>query len=192
MTSDPYAYTWLGKVVRNDDPQGIYRVTVMVPGLEEPESNWALPRGTIGGGSYRRGGWLTPAVGANVYVSWLGGDRTKPLYEGGPWAPGDQPQDSAKQNGTLGDPDVLAIELGGVRLKLGANGDKGYFRVMLAPGDDDHRTLFELDGTKSVATLSAITRLIVTATGMISVDAAQVEFFKDVFRRLVRKMAKPI
>ena len=46
---DPFAYD--GSVVDNRDPEGRHRVKIRVPGILEPESDWALPWATIGGGS---------------------------------------------------------------------------------------------------------------------------------------------
>lgn len=73
-----------GTVVRNDDPLKLGRVTFTIPGLVEPESDWAWPLGNPGGGGgadgARRGAYVPPSVGAEVGVLFKGGDTDAPYY----------------------------------------------------------------------------------------------------------------
>ncbi|MCA2977361.1 MAG: hypothetical protein INH37_03670, partial [Myxococcaceae bacterium] len=50
---------------RNDDAQ-LGRVRVCIPGVIEPESAWAWPLGTVGGGSKDRGIFAVPEKFAEV------------------------------------------------------------------------------------------------------------------------------
>ncbi len=64
---------YFGIVVDNVDPEKLGRVRVKIPGLVEPESNWAWPF-AMGGGSAQSGGWSPPKKGAAVGVMFNGGD----------------------------------------------------------------------------------------------------------------------
>ena len=76
---------YAGVVVDRVDPLGIGRVRLRIPGLIEPASAWALPRGGVGGGTNRRGFFDVPEVGADVFVQFLMGDVDRPVYESGNW-----------------------------------------------------------------------------------------------------------
>jgi hypothetical protein len=71
-----------GVVVANVDPLKLSRVRVRVEGLIEPESPWAFPKGSTGGGKANRGAYDVPAIGATVVVSFLGGNIDVPIYDG--------------------------------------------------------------------------------------------------------------
>jgi hypothetical protein len=73
-----------GFVIDNADPKRRGRVTVEVPGLCEPASNWALPiGGSHSSGESNRGGFDPPKPGAAVVVAFLDGDIDHPVYLGG-------------------------------------------------------------------------------------------------------------
>lgn len=74
---------WEGIVVRNDDPEGLHRAKVRIPGFID-ETRWAFPL-TSGGGSAQRGGHLAPAVGSIVVVWFMGGDVERPRYKAAGW-----------------------------------------------------------------------------------------------------------
>jgi hypothetical protein len=74
-----------GQVTRRDDPEERGRVKVLVPGFYEPESPWAPPLASPGGGSAQRGHFEPPAVGATVCVFLKLGDRAHPRYLTGSW-----------------------------------------------------------------------------------------------------------
>lgn len=90
--TDPDLYgVFHGTVVDREDPKVLGRVRVLVPGLIEPASEWALPDGTAGGGSAARGKYAVPELGADVFVQFLMGDVDRPIYRPGHWGePGGQ------------------------------------------------------------------------------------------------------
>lgn len=84
-----FDYIYDGIVVDNQDPEGLARVRVLIPGLIEPMSGWAEPVGA--GGSAQRGMFDVPEKGATVSVQFLMGDPDRPKYAHGYWGkPGGQ------------------------------------------------------------------------------------------------------
>jgi hypothetical protein len=80
----PFLYE--GEVTRRDDPDGLGRVKIRIPGLIEPETpNWAFPMGGKGGGFAQHGDWQPPPVGATVEVLFKLGEPDHPRYLVGPW-----------------------------------------------------------------------------------------------------------
>ncbi len=73
----------LGSVVDRDDPEGLGRIRVHVPGLLEPSSAWALPLGAMYG--VKNGIHWVPEVGANAVVFFNQGDEAHPYYMAGPY-----------------------------------------------------------------------------------------------------------
>lgn len=70
-----------GVVQFNDDPEKIGRVRVLVPGLIEPASPWAVPvGGTHSTGGKGVGGYDVPPVGATVVMGFHGGDVDRPFF----------------------------------------------------------------------------------------------------------------
>ena len=71
---------YIGYVTQRDDPEGLGRVRVCIPGFIEPHSAWAWPLGTCGGGSKDRGFFAVPEVGAETAVFFNQGDPEAPHY----------------------------------------------------------------------------------------------------------------
>lgn len=112
---------YLGRVTNRQDPDGLGRVKVEVPGLLEPESTWAWPLGSPGGGTAQRGHFEPPAVEATVAVLFHQGEVDEPYYLTGPWgAPdgtSDVPQDAAVGSGSeAADRQVAVTEDGAWRI----------------------------------------------------------------------------
>lgn len=59
---------YVGYVTKRDDEAQLGSVRVCIPGVLEPESAWAWPLGTSGGGSKDRGFFAVPEEGAEVAV----------------------------------------------------------------------------------------------------------------------------
>lgn len=78
-------------VVQNDDPSARNQLKVAIPGIQGGEVLWALPRNQHG--SEQTGfKYLAPAIGDIVYVSFEGGDPSKPLWEYHSWSSGQMPK----------------------------------------------------------------------------------------------------
>lgn len=85
-----YFGLYRGLVVDNVDPEKMGRVTIVIPGLVEPASNWAWPF-AMGGGSSQNGGWDVPKKGASVGVFFHAGDIDEPNYVNGWYARNEAP-----------------------------------------------------------------------------------------------------
>jgi uncharacterized protein involved in type VI secretion and phage assembly len=85
-----------GFVTDNADPEKKGRVRVKVPSLFGDEAlDWALPCLPFGGLA-DQGFFTVPEIGAQLWVEFEGGDRSRPLWTGTFWqAQGDAPKDSA-------------------------------------------------------------------------------------------------
>lgn len=118
-----------GFVVSNEDPEGLHRVKVKIPGLIE-ESQWALPM-TMGGGSAQRGGHIVPDEGADVFVWFLGGDVERPVYSGGHWgkpsAGSEMPTDAL--DATSDAHKVQTLEMGNLRITFDERDDRKLFSL---------------------------------------------------------------
>ncbi len=78
-----------GVVTNNADPLKIGRVKLRIPGVVEPDSDWAFPLAMAGGGENAIGFYAVPKIGAEVGVWFLQGDPDRPFYVAGHWgAPG--------------------------------------------------------------------------------------------------------
>lgn len=161
-----------GKVIDDDDPEGLHRVRVEIPGLIE-KSAWAFPVGTMGGGGPQRGIAIVPKVGSDVVVWFIGGDKDRPIYASAWWgkpASGsemptpirDVPVEDAKK--------IQAIEID---------------RLVISYDEREDRRLFSLEdkvsGDSIVWDLNAqgmrielTSALIIKVFGALDIDAAQV------------------
>lgn len=84
-----YKFLQIGVVVAANDPLGLSRVRVRIPGLIETQSGWCFPLGAPGGGLKGIGLKMTPRVGAEVGILFKGGDPDCPYYLPAQWgAPG--------------------------------------------------------------------------------------------------------
>jgi hypothetical protein len=156
----------LGYVTHREDPEGLGRVRVCIPGLIEPHSDWAWPLGTSGGGSKSNGFYAVPEVGAEVAV-WFRGSFEQLHYLTAHWGRvnGDTevpPEAKAPTNRVLST-ETFAIELdetpGQRKLKL----------TVRRTGDG-----IVLDAEDNTVSIVGTTALVLRATGAIEIDAPQV------------------
>ncbi|MEN6368464.1 MAG: phage baseplate assembly protein V [Thermotogota bacterium] len=73
---------YMGRVVDRTDPDGNGRIRVEIPGVIDGKSAWATPRG---GGSPLWGFIAVPPLEADVYVQFINGDESRPVYEPADW-----------------------------------------------------------------------------------------------------------
>lgn len=85
-SANRYNAIYQGVVTDNVDPKKLGRVKIRVPGIaDDPDTDWAYPAGMPGSGTTQRGFFDVPAIGAEVYAFFLGGDPDKPRFFTGHW-----------------------------------------------------------------------------------------------------------
>lgn len=174
---------YVGYVTNRSDPEKLGRVRVCVPGLLEPESAWALPLGTGGGGSAKRGLFSVPEVNAEVAVFFNQGDPERPHYLSAHWGrpngENEVPEEARRVDPTnrILSSQHFCVELddepGARKLKL-TNRKTG-----------DHLTF---DAEENSITLEGTTAIVIKAVGVISIEALQV----NIAGRVVRTIPDPI
>ena len=177
----------VGEVVDREDPEGLGRVRVRIPGLIEPASAWAWPLGTLGGGSDRRGFFSVPEKGAEVGVLFHQGDVDHPHYLCGHWGKPDgqaEVPEPARGLSKEDTPRVRAFET--ERFLLSFDDREG--KEALVVKDKTSGDQIEFDGKGMGITVKATSALMLKADGMVSIDAAVVQ----INGRLVMPGIKPI
>ncbi len=187
-TTDPrYTGLYIGQVVDREDPERLGRVRVKIPGLVEPASAWALPLGTVGGGSDRRGFFAVPEKWAEVGVLFHQGDVDHPYYLSGHWGrPGGATElpEPAKNLSTADTPQVRAFETARFLLVFD---DRGHKEALLLK-DKLSGDQLEFDGAALGITIKATSALILKADGLVSIEGTTVV----INGRLVLPGPKPI
>jgi hypothetical protein len=172
----------LGYVTHRDDPEGLGRVRVCVPGLIEPHSEWAWPLGTVGGGSKDCGFHAVPELGAEVAV-WFRGARPEAphflsAHSGKPSGQSELPEEAQDQ------PDNRVLSTPSFRIELDET--PGRRKLRLTSKKTGDHLLF--DAEDNTVTLQATTALLIHAVGAIEIKAPQV----TIHGRVVRPIEGPI
>ncbi len=174
---------YLGYVTQRDDPEQLGRVRVCIPGVLEPESAWAWPLGTSGGGSKNRGLFTVPELGAECAVFFHQGNVDAPHYLCAHWGkPGGESEVPEEAQGASPDNRVLATETFRVELDERA----GARKLRLTNKKTGDHLLFDAEANS--VTLEATTALTLRAVGAITLDAMQI----TIGGRVVRPIADPI
>jgi phage protein D/phage baseplate assembly protein gpV len=98
---DSEASLVIGLVLDNEDPDGLGRVRIKLPGLSEDESGyWARVAAPMAGGG--RGTFFLPEINDEVLVAFEQGDITRPYILGALWNTEDKPPET--------NPDVRLIK----------------------------------------------------------------------------------
>jgi len=177
----------VGEVVDREDPEGLGRVRVRIPGLVEPASAWAWPLGTLGGGSDRRGFFSVPEKGAEVGVLFHQGDVDHPHYLCGHWGKPDGQAEVPEATRGLSKEDaprVRAFETERFLLYFDDREGKEAFVVKDKTSGDQ----IEFDGKGMGITVKATSALMLKADGMVSIEAAVIQLNG----RVVTPSQKPI
>ena len=119
---------YFGEVTDNRDPERRGRVRIKVPGLIEPQSDWAFVA-MPGQGVPRRGLFLPPGIGAIVVVGFIQGDVEEPIILGGIVSP-----DAATQAPYAGlsaeeTPNQLSICLGRFAIVINGNDSEPSLKI---------------------------------------------------------------
>lgn len=156
----------IGVVVDREDPKGIGRVRVRIPGLIDERSAWAFPLGAPGGGSKNRGLWWIPEVGAEVAILFKNGDIDHPYYMVANWgAPGGTAESPDASDG--GDPDVRAFGFGPYDLVIDTRDGRKKFRIVDSDASDN---VIEFDGVTRTLQLSSTVGIQIKSTGTIDIQ----------------------
>lgn len=173
--NNPFVCLYEGYVTDNVDPSVLGRVKICVPGLIEPESDWALPLGMPGAGADARGLWCVPAVGANVTVFFREGDPEHIRYFPGPWA--------APEGAEVETPNFVrdltpaeATQVAGLQtdmwnLVLDDRGDGGKLVLQSRAKPENAITLNAVTGVLEVSGAFAVS---IRSTGVVKIDALHV------------------
>lgn len=157
-----------GSVVDRDDPKGLGRVRVRVPGFYEPAGPWALPLGTLGAAP-GIGAWFIPPVGAEVVILLSQGDPDHPYYLTSNWTIENVP-DEAKGPDGKGDPDVRVISSGDFALVMDERPTSKSLRLLHRPSGD----VVEYDGLIRQWSIVATTSIALKSIGQIDIQGTVV------------------
>jgi len=154
-------------VVVDVDPR-MKRIKVQIPGVVEPESEWAFP---VGAGSNGTGVGMfgTPRRGAMVNVMFLHGRVDQPRYWPGHWIEADIPDDAKNREfATIWSSETFQILLdetaGERRLRI-------VNRKFRPVGEEEY---IEFNAEDNSITISAATAVNIRAIGEVEIDAAQI------------------
>jgi uncharacterized protein involved in type VI secretion and phage assembly len=190
-------------VVSNKDPRGVGCVQFRIPDFIEPKSAWALPMGTLGGGSYQRGAFFIPEVGADILVAFIDGDDTRPVYWSAHWGIVDRTVIGGTENDSevptrVADVDtderakVKAIETEKFTIyiddRAGSIDDResGKERLLIEYKDDPEVRI-ELDGINKAIGISASSGVEITSSGLVSISGSQVQIQGRVVNQVTSK-----
>jgi hypothetical protein len=180
----PIYYACNGVVIDNADPRGLHRVRIDVIGIMKM-SPWALPI-TSGGGSPQRGGHVVPAIGADVIVWFLYGDRERPVYACAHWgipSAGSEMPDPAKEANAEAHL-VQTLQLG----KICFTADERPGKRKLSAEDQVTGDAIVWDLEKQGLRIRMTSAILLEALGLIDIRAAQT----SIMRRLVQITKKVI
>lgn len=168
-----FPYLYEGTVTDNADPKQLGRVKLTVPGVIEPESDWAFPTGTLGGGGPQRGGVIVPEVGDSVDVRFVLGDPQRPKWSPSHW--GIRPDTGSEMPEDVRDATseahkVQALQVGKFRFVVDERDDKLVFKIEGKDGEDVGVGA-ELDLKRKQVTLTSTVAIILKTKGLIHLDA---------------------
>lgn len=115
----------LGTVVDRDDPLGICRIRANIPGIME-RTPWARPKH---GGSKNEGVASIPPNGADVYIQFINGDRSMPVWERADFGVVNGKSEVFKEHI---DPDIHVFGIGPFRLVVDNRTQEGVVKTARA------------------------------------------------------------
>lgn len=174
---------YVGYVTARKDPEGLGRVRVCIPGVLEPESTWAWPLGTSGGGFKDRGFFAVPEEGAEVAVFFNQGDIDEPYYLSAHWGKPDG-ESEVPEEAQKDPPDNRVLATPTFRIELDES--EGARKLKLTNRKTGDHLLF--DAEENTITLEGTTAITIKAVGAISLEATSV----TIAGRVVRPIADPI
>lgn len=187
-TAPRYYGLEFGQVVDRDDPEGLGRIRIIVPGIIDEPSGWVSPvGGTLFGGGPQRGFFGVPPKGADVGVLFHRGDPERPYYlpaHYGKPSTGEEVPTDVKEAPAKDRADVYSFET--ELWKLTFDDRKSNSKARIA-----HKALdlvLDLDGEKGVLEITGEAAINIKSNGFVNVDGAHVQ----IAGRVVMKTGKPI
>ena len=158
--------TYLGEVVDVEDPDEAGRVRVLIPGLCQPYTNWARPKGVFGVG-LNFGFFGPPPLHSDVLVVFEAGDIDTPWFE--PAAPksGDIPEE------VRGYYDKWLMTFGGARILAELN-DDGSSNLTIYTTDKDGGPRVEIRGSDNTVRIAAMAKVEIEAVGLVDINGTLV------------------
>ena len=174
---------YVGYVTHREDPEGLGRVRVCIPGVVEPHSSWAWPLGTNGGGFKDHGFFAVPEEGAEVAVFFNQGTVDAPHYLSAHWG---KPEGESEipEEAQKDPPDNRVIATPTFRIEMDESKDAKKLKLTNRKTGD----FLLFDAEENTITLQGTTAITIKAVGAISLEAAQV----TIGGRIVRPVADPI
>ena len=174
---------YVGYVTDRREPEGLGRERVCVPGLIEPNSAWAWPLGTSGGGMKDCGLFAVPEEGAEVALFFNQGDVDAPYYLSAHWGK-PEGESEVPEEAQVDPPDNRVLATPTFRVELDES--EGSKKLKLTNKKTGDHLLF--DAEDNTITLEGTTAITIRAVGAISLEATQV----TIAGRIVRPIADPI
>lgn len=159
----PLLGLYTGVVTDRDDPEGLGRVRIRIPGLVEEGTGWAFPL-TMGGGTAQRGAVFTPPLGSEVGVMFKMGDVDQPYFVGGNLGRGEQ------LTGTDGYPDCHAIETENWVVVFDDRPGSKSLTLM----DKGSGNVIQMNGMDRSITIQSTTQLNIQCQGIIDIRGLEV------------------
>lgn len=164
MDATTYHGIYPGTIADVADPERRGRVRVLVPGLIDAPGAWALPRA---GGSKNWGSLHIPPVGSDVYVQFLSGNPSVPLWEPGPWGDGETLPEHA-------DPAISVWGEGPFRLAVDTRQGQEVLRfqvVKMVGGSESPVIELEVNAATNSVRLYGTTAVQIESGGILDLDA---------------------
>lgn len=154
---------YLGTVTHVDDPLQANRVRVHVPGICEPYSTWARPKGVIGA-AYAFGLFGPPPEGSQVLVQFEAGDIDSPWYEPAGGSAGEAPPE------VRGSLTKWMLGFGDFRILVEAT-ETGQGKVKIYSAALPGQNEIVLDGQTNTVEIRALTHIKIEAVGLVEMKA---------------------
>jgi uncharacterized protein involved in type VI secretion and phage assembly len=157
----------IGLVTNNTDPDGLGRVKVKFPWLDDTEESWwARPASPMAGAS--RGLYILPEINDEVLVTFEHGEITRPFILGGLWNGQDAPP---KTNNEVVTSSKVNERLWKTRAghTISLDDTEGSEKVTIVDKTENNKIV--IDSANNSIALTAAGDVTITATGKVAVNA---------------------
>lgn len=173
-TDFPNRPPYEGEVVARDDPKGLHRVKVKIPGPWEVSSPWVLPLGVGYNGAPQKGRFESPPLGATVAIFFINGNKENPRYLAGHHGvdevPLDDSGDPLADVTTDGDNKVFQDE----RIRVEVDARAGTYGIRIADLQNNTLGFVDLDLYSGQLGVSTPLGILLKTDGHLRVEAGLV------------------